>query len=350
MMRWFAALALGLSALMAVPAQAADGPLIIAHRGASGERPEHTLAAYELAIDQGADFIEPDLVLTRDGVLIARHENEISGTTDVASRPEFSDRMTTRVIDGQEMTGWFTEDFTLAELKTLRAKERLPILRFENAAYDGQFEVPTLAEILALVKRKEAETGRRIGLYPEMKHPAYFEAALGLDMVDLLVEQLHAAGYDKASDPVFIQCFEVKPLLRANLRTDLRLVQLIAAEGGPVDIEDSSYALLASPYGLAQIAKYADGIGPDMRLVLQVDGSPTALVGNAHDAGLVVHAWTLRRENGFMPKPLRTNDNPRGVGALPVLMGLLVNGGVDGIFTDHPGAAVMLRESGNYEP
>lgn len=326
-------------------------PIVIAHRGASGERPEHTLAAYELAIAQGADFIEPDLVLTRDGVLVARHENEISGTTDVADRPEFADRKATKSIDGEEVTGWFTEDFTLAELKTLRARERLPQLRPENVAFDGQFAVPTLADVIALVKAEEARSGRVIGLYPEMKHPSYFEE-LGFDMVELLVGQLHAAGYDSAEDPVFIQCFEVTPLARANVLTDLRLVQLIASEGRPWDIADTSYGLLASPTGLHRMRAYADGVGADIRLILHPDGSPRDFVGNAHEAGLLVHAWTLRRENVFMgPVPaLATNDNPRGVGGLPPMMGLLVAAGVDGIFTDHPGAAVMLRDSGNYEP
>lgn len=322
--------------------------LIIAHRGASGERPEHTLAAYELAIDEGADYIEPDLVFTKDGVLVARHENEISATTDVANHAEFADRKTTKVIDGASETGWFTEDFTLAELKTLRAKERLPVLRPQNTRYDGHFPVPTLAEILALVKRKEAETGRRIGVYPEMKHPSYFEDVLGLDMVTVLLPQLEAAGYTNRDDPVFIQCFEVKPLLRASLRTKLRLVQLMAAEGKPIDIKNTSWQALATPAGLYRIAVYADAVGADMRLILKSDGSPTDFVKNAHEAGLKVHAWTLRRENAFMPPRLKSDGGPAGVGGYPELMGLLVAAGVDGIFTDYTGAAVKLRASGNF--
>ncbi len=340
----FAAFMLTLGA--ALPAQAQT---IIAHRGASGDRPEHTLAAYELAIDQGADFIEPDLVLTRDGVFVARHENEISGTTDVADHPEFADRKTTKRFDGHELTGWFTEDFTLAELRTLRAKERLPFLRPDNTAYNGQFPIPTLEDVLALVKRKEAETGRVIGIYPEMKHPGYFET-LGFDMVPMLIDQLKEAGYEDRDDPVFIQCFEVKPLVRARLRTKLRLVQLISAEGSPPDIEDGSYPLMVTPIGLSRVAVYADGIGPDMRLVLDADGTPTDVVKDAHEQGLVVHPYTLRRENAFMPESLKSSDNPAGLGGFPVLMGLLVKAGVDGFFTDHPGAAVMLRESGDYAP
>ncbi|MBD3729354.1 MAG: glycerophosphodiester phosphodiesterase [Sphingomonadales bacterium] len=339
------------AALFALPAAADPAvPLIIGHRGASGERPEHTLASYERAIDEGADYIEPDLVFTSDGVLVARHENDISGTTDVADHPEFADRKATRLIDGQEVTGWFTEDFTLAELKTLRAKERLPAIRPDNTAYDGQFEVPTLAEILALVKRKEAETGRRIGIYPEMKHVMYFKAALGRDMVAALLPQLAAAGYAEHGDPVFIQCFEIDPLLRARQHTKLKLVQLMEAEGSPADRPDLTYAEMATPQGLALVATYADAVGADMRLILQPDGTPSAFVGDAHAAGLQVHAWTLRRENAFMPPALRSNDNPSGVGGFPVLMGLLVKAGVDGIFTDHPGAAVLLRASGDYQP
>jgi glycerophosphoryl diester phosphodiesterase len=323
--------------------------LIIAHRGASGDRPEHTLAAYELAIDQGADYIEMDLVATADGVLVARHENEISGTTDVADHPEFESRRTTRVIDGEEVTGWFTEDFTLAELRTLRARERLPQWRPESAAYDGQFAIPTLAEIIQLVRRKEAETGRIIGLYPEIKHPSYFDS-IGLDLAHLLVTELHAAGYAGADAPVFVQCFEVATLWRLASITELPLVQLVAAEGGPVDNATMTYAQMVTPEGLAEIAQYAVGIGPEIPLVLEADGKASPLVAHAHAAGLQVHAWTLRRENAFMPPALASNDNPRGLGGLPSLMGLLVAAGVDGFFTDHPGAAVMLRESGNYEP
>eukprot|EP01031_Cornospumella_fuschlensis_P049354 gene49354-60413_t len=182
----------------------AHAQILIGHRGASGERPEHTLASYERAIDAGADFIEPDLVPTKDGVLVARHENEISGTTDVADHPEFASRRRTHVIDGETMTGWFTEDFTLAELRTLRAKERLPKLRPANTRFDGLYQVPTFAEVLGLVKAKEAETGRRIGIYPEIKHPSWFSAQ-GIDTASMLLTMLDAAGYREASDPVFIQ-------------------------------------------------------------------------------------------------------------------------------------------------
>jgi glycerophosphoryl diester phosphodiesterase len=324
--------------------------LIIAHRGASGERPEHTLAAYERAIDQGADYIEPDLVVTKDGVLVSRHENEISGTTDVADREEFEDRRRGKTIDGRLTNGWFVEDFTLEELRTLRAKERLPYIRPENARYDGLYQVPTFEEIVDLVRAKEAELGKRIGLYPELKHPNFLLQDEGIDSVDLLVLALKKAGYTKASDPIFIQCFEVGPLQRLNQLTDVRLVQLVNLEAGPADEPSMRYAEMVTPTGLADIAKYADGIGPHFGLVLNEDGSPTALVTEAHANALKVHPWTLRRENTFMPATLRSNDNPRGLGGLPPLMGLLVAAEVDGIFTDHPAAAVMLRESGNYEP
>jgi glycerophosphoryl diester phosphodiesterase len=211
--------------LAAAPAAAQNGEmLIIAHRGASAERPEHTLAAYERAIDDGADYIEPDLVTTKDLVLVARHENELSGTTDVATREEFEDRRRDKTIDGQKVAGWFAEDFTLAELRTLRAKERIPALRPANARYDGLYQVPTFAEIVKLVRAKEAETGRRIGLYPELKHPEFLLQDAGIDMVDLLLRELRNLGIT-AADPVFIQSFESGNLRTLATQTRLRLVR-----------------------------------------------------------------------------------------------------------------------------
>ena len=240
-----------LTACSAPESQAMPQPLegqaiIIAHRGASGERPEHTIAAYTLAIEQGADYIEPDLVLTKDGVLVARHENEISETTDVASKPEFADRKATKTIDGQKMTGWFTEDFTLAELKTLRAKERLPQLRKANMAYDGQFEVPTFEEILELAKTERAKTGRQIGIYPETKHPTYF-ASIGLPHEEPLLALLTRYGYTEKSAPVFIQSFEVGNLETLRSKTKLRLIQLMDEKGSPADRPDMRYAEMATP-------------------------------------------------------------------------------------------------------
>ncbi len=320
--------------------------LIIAHRGASGERPEHTLAAYERAIDQGADYIEPGLVATSDGVLVARHENAISGTTNVADHPEFADRRTTKVIDGSEVTDWFTEDFTLAELRTLRARERLPELRPANTAFDGLYPIPTLAEIIALVRAKEAEGGEPIGLYPEIKHPAHF-AAHGHDLAAMLVTQLHEAGYRSTQDPVFIQSFEVMPLVRLNGMTDLRLVQLVEAEGGPADLRDWTYADMLTPGGLADIAAYADGIGVPLSLVVDGEGKATGLVAAAQGAGLLVHGWTLRKENAFLPQRHRSSDHWLDrPGCLPAWWDELVATGMDGIFIDDPGPAVALRGSG----
>lgn len=349
---WFAALALALggpamaqpAAMPPAPAPTAT-PIVIAHRGASGERPEHTLAAYDRAIEQGADYIEPDLVVTRDGVLVARHENEIGTTTDVADHPEFADRRTTKRIDGQDVTGWFAEDFTLPELRTLRARERIPQLRPGNALFDGLYQVPTLAEIITLVRAREAETGRRIGLYPELKHPTFL-AGEGHDTVALLVEQLHAAGYRDAGEPVFIQNFEVGPLVRLAGLTRLRLVQLVAAEGGPADLPQVAYAQMLAPDSLARIAAYADGLGADLRLVLSAEGTPTDLVARAHAAGLVVHGWTLRRENAFLPAALRRGDDPAAPGNLAALWRALEQAGIDGVFTDHPADAVSARNAG----
>jgi glycerophosphoryl diester phosphodiesterase len=312
-------------------------PLIIAHRGASGYRPEHTLASYELAIRMGADFIEPDLVSTKDGVLLARHENEISETTDVAAHPEFADRKATRTIDGHELTGWFTEDFTLAEIKTLRAKERLP---FRDPSFNGQFEVPTFAEVIALAKRKSAETGRTIGVYPETKHPSYFRS-IGLPLEEPLLKELQEAGYHGKTAPVFIQSFEVENLKGLREITDLPLIQLMEAEGRPWD-DPRTYHDLATPAGLAEIAEYADGIGPDKRRIVPIgpDGrllSPTSLVEDAHAAGLLVHPWTFRSDGTFLApdyegRPEREYEQ-------------FFSLGVDGLFSDFSDTAVRARET-----
>lgn len=314
-------------------------PLVIAHRGASGERPEHTLEAYGHAIDQGADFIEPDLVSTRDGVLVARHENEISETTDVASHPEFADRKKTKVIDGQSLTGWFTEDFTLAELKTLRAKERLPQLRKANTAFDGKYEVPTLSEIIALVQKRQGDTGRTIGLYPETKHPSYFRS-IGLPIEEPLVKTLAAAGYDSADDSVFIQSFEVENLKRLRGMTGVRLVQLMAASAGPPDLPNVTYAAMATPQGLADVAQYAQGVGAEKAMVIPRDatgnlGEPTTLVRDAHAAGLKVHVWTFRRENYFLPQNLRTGPDLTASGNVTAEIAAYRATGIDGYFTDN---------------
>jgi glycerophosphoryl diester phosphodiesterase len=314
-------------------------PIIIGHRGASGYRPEHTLAAYELAVDMGADYIEPDLVSTFDKVLIARHENEISETTDVASHPEFAHRRTTKVIDGELKIGWFTEDFTLAELKTLRAKERIPQIRPENTAYDKLFEIPTLQEIIDLAKRKSAENNRIIGIYPETKHPTYFKS-IGRSLSTPLIATLHSNGYEKQDAPVFIQSFEVSNLQELSTITDLPLVQLLNDNGEPYDFvvsgDPRTYADMKTAAGLKEIAKYAHAVGVNKNLIIPRDSvgkllSPTSLVSDAHAAYLLIHVWTFRNENCFLP--LDFQENPQSEYELFFKLG------IDGVFTDNPDTA-----------
>ena len=319
---------------------AGAAPIVIAHRGASGERPEHTLASYALAIEEGADFIEPDLVSTKDHILVARHENEISGTTNVADHPEFAARRATKTIDGQSVTGWFTEDFTLAELKTLRARERLPKLRPANTAYDGQFEIPTFAEIIALAQAAP----RQVGLYPETKHPSYF-AAIGLPLEPPLLAALTKAGYSKRSDPIFIQSFEAGNLKALRKITDIALIQLIESGMSPDGV---SYDVMLTPAGLSEVATYADGIGPNKDRVVPRDaagklGTPTTLIADAHAAGLKVHPWTFRSENYFQPADFRSAGGPAAPGDAAAEYKLFYSLGVDGVFADYPAAALAAR-------
>jgi glycerophosphoryl diester phosphodiesterase len=328
------------------------GPIVIGHRGASGYRPEHTLASYTLAIELGADYIEPDLVSTKDHVLVARHENEIGGTTDVASHPEFTTRKKTKVIDGNSVTGWFTEDFTLAELKTLRARERLPDVRPGNAAFDGLYTIPTLQEVIDLAKR------HGVGIYPETKHPTYFDS-IGLSLEEPLVRTLEANGWAKKNSPVYIQSFEVANLEQLNGMTKNKLVQLLDATGKPYDFvvagDPRTYADLATAAGLEEIAGYADGVGPNKSLLIPRDannmlGAPTTFVEDAHHAGLVVHPWTFRRENTFLPKDYQ-QGNPaspefaRAMGDAPGEFGRFMRLGIDGLFSDNPDLAVATRET-----
>lgn len=337
-----AALLLGQSEAMSADlSKPLSSPIVIAHRGASGERPEHTLAAYDLAIREGADVIEPDLVPTKDGHLVARHENEISGTTDVASHPEFADRKTTKTIDGQTETGWFTEDFTLAELKTLRARERLPQLR--STAYDGQFQIPTLEEIIALAKTRSKKTGRTISIYPETKHPTYF-AGIGKGTDAPLVAALTKAGWTTADAPVFIQSFEVKNLQHLKTMTGIRLIQLVAGEGGPADNAAPSYAAMMTPEGLKQVATYAWGIGPDKAMLWKGD-APTTLVADAHQAGLRVHPWTYRAENYFVRPAFRKGTDPKAHGDVAGEIRAALGQGIDGFFTDFPQIGVETRNA-----
>ncbi|MGH7020898.1 MAG: glycerophosphodiester phosphodiesterase family protein, partial [Brevundimonas sp.] len=284
--------------LSGTPAMSAPVPpvvaKVIAHRGASGERPEHTASAYSLAIEQGADVIEPDLVMTRDGQFVVRHENEIGGTTNVADHPDFAARRTTRTIDGNETTGWFTEDFTRAELKTLRARERLPLLRPANTAWDDQEPILTFDEVVVLAREATARTGRFIGVAPELKHPSYF-AGINLPMEDAFVAALERHGLTGVDAPILIQCFEVGPLQRLNARIDAPLLQLMSLTGGPADRPDLTYAAMASPKGLSAIAAYADAIGVETSLILPRDDMArslpaTSLVEDAHAAGLKVVA------------------------------------------------------------
>ncbi|MEO8114036.1 MAG: glycerophosphodiester phosphodiesterase [Phenylobacterium sp.] len=326
-------------ALAAIPAAAKPRrPLVIAHRGASGERPEHTLMGYRLAIAEGADFIEPDLVVTRDGHLVVRHENEIAGTTDVAGRAEFAGRKTTKVVDGQTITGWFTEDFTLAELKTLRARERLPQLRPGSAAFDGQETIPTYQEVVDLAKAESRRLGRTIGTYPEMKHPTYF-AGIGLPLEHRLLATLKANALDSKAAPVFVQCFEPQALKTFRPLCKARLILLVGADG---DLG------LVTPAGLKAAAAYADGVGPDWKLVLPTtpDGglaSATSLVADAHAAGLAVHPWTVRAENIFLPPKLRRGTSPADHGDVEAVYHALYATGIDGLFSDFPGLAVKAR-------
>ena len=322
-------------------------PLVIGHRGACGYVPEHTLTSYFIAIQDGVDYIEPDLVMSKDGVLVARHENEIGTTTDVAAHAEFAHRRTTKVIDGSAVTGWFTEDFTLLELKTLRCRERIPDVRPGNARFDGQFQIPTLDEILALV----APTA--VGVYPETKHPSYF-ANLGLAMEALLVRTLERYGYQGPQGRAFIQSFEVSNLKALSQLTQLPLVQLIESSGAPYDFlatgDQRRYADLIAPRGLDEIATYAAAIGPSKTLVIprtSIDtlGKPTSLVADAHSRGIDVHAWTFRAENSFLPQNLRSSTDAAALGNLDSELNAYFKAGLDGFFTDHADIGVRSRDA-----
>ncbi len=328
---------------------ATSSPIVIAHRGASGQRPEHTASAYRLAVEQGADFIEPDLVMTRDGHFVVRHENEIGGTTDVADRPEFADRKKIRTIDGVAVTGWFTEDFTLAELKTLFARERLPLLRHHNTAWDNREAILTFDEVVALAREESARTSRAIGVAPELKHPSYF-AGIGLPMEDAFVAALERHGLTGADAPILIliQCFEVGPLQRLNARIDAPLLQLMSVGGGPADRPDLSYAAMSTPEGLSAVAAYADAIGVETGVILPRDEEArsrpaTALVADAHAAGLKVVVWTFRAENAFLPLERRHGDAPADRGDLDGYLRAFYALGVDAVFSDFPEMAVAAR-------
>jgi glycerophosphoryl diester phosphodiesterase len=332
-------------------------PTVVAHRGASGYRPEHTLAAYELAIRQCAEVIEPDVVSTSDGVLVARHENEISGTTNVADRPEFANRRATKTIDGVSLTGWFTEDFTLAELRTLRAKERLPQIRPQNTRFDGLYPIPTLSEVFDLARHSRTCTGKPVGVAPETKHPTYF-AQIGLPLEERLVAELDRAHLNRPLDRVVIQSFEVANLRQLNRITDVRLVQLINDTGAPYDFvaagDSRTYADLVTRQGLRQISRYADEVGfaKDVMIPRDANGfllEPTPVIDYAHDAGLKVVGWTFRRENSFLPADYRGGSDPAGIGNLAAEINRFLDAGMDSFFTDNPDTGdqvVRARDNG----
>ncbi|MFP3889867.1 MAG: glycerophosphodiester phosphodiesterase [Ralstonia sp.] len=324
---------------------------VIGHRGASALRPEHTLASYQKAIDDGADIIEPDLVSTQDGVLVARHENEISGTTNVADVAAFAGRRTTKTIDGQSITGWFTEDFTLGELKTLRARERIPSIRTANVAYNDQFDIPTLDEIVALARDQSTKLGRNIGIYPETKHPTYFQS-IGLPLEDKLIDGLRRDAFTASRTTVYIQSFEVANLKRIHdkirsSQPNWKLVQLMdTANRQPYDFvvakDARTYGDLMTDRGMRDIAVYANGVGPYKGSIIALDANgkltdPTDLIRNAHNAGLVVHPYTFRPENTFLPPSLRSGaDNTRNVSGSIQEIQAFLRAGVDGFFTDDP--------------
>lgn len=327
--------------LEALPVSATSKPIVIGHRGACGHRPEHTLESYRLAVELGADYIEPDLVSTRDGVLIARHENEISGTTDVAAK--FPDRKTRKTIDGTEVEGFFTEDFTLAEIKTLKARERLD---FRDKSHDGRYDVPTLDEVIALAKRLSAEKGRVIGIYPETKHPTYFRS-IGLALEEPLVKALRQAGWDKPDSPVFIQSFEMQNLKDLKKMIDVPLVFLFdEPDMRPYDFvvtgDARTYADLTRPGELKAIAAFAKGIGPWKRLIVGENPdktlkAPGSLVQDAHAAGLLVHPYTFRSEARYLAADYKGDPGAEYRQFFEL--------GVDGVFSDFPGDAFAAREA-----
>ena len=331
-------------------------PLIIAHRGASAEYPEHSISAYQRAMDVGADYIEPDLVVSKDGFLVIRHENEISQTTNIAEVGSFADRHTRKMIDGDLVEGWFTEDFTLSELQSLHVRERLPNLRPQNIRTPEPDRILSFDEFLRFVARQSVQKSRPIGIYPELKHPTYF-AGLGFDVASLLLEGLHKAGFDRPGHPVFIQCFEPSCLQKLRERTVFPLVQLISADGVPGDWPNhggfARFADMISPEGLSRIAYYANAIGAEKNLIIPRDATgvrlpATQLIERAHELGISVHGWTFRPENVFLPRDLRREsasgtirdaDHGDLVGEYRAFASL----GIDGVFWDDPGILVAAQ-------
>ncbi|KUO22176.1 glycerophosphodiester phosphodiesterase [Streptomyces dysideae] len=338
----------------AVPASAAEGrpggPVVIGHRGAAGWRPEHTAASYTYGVQTGADWIEPDLVPTKDHVLVVRHENEISQTTDVSSRAEFADRRTTKTVDGRSVTGWFTEDFTLAELKTLRAVERLPLVRNRNTVFDGREQVLTFQEVVDLARKLSRTYGRTIAVFPETKHPTYFRS-IGLPLEPKLAEAIRRNRLGPRE--CVVQSFEPTSLKRiAAQRLGVPLWQALGTTGGPYDLvsagDPTTYKDMMTPAGLARIAEYADWIGPDKTSIVPLTsdgtlGSPTSLVPDAHAAGLRIGPYTFRAENQFLAADFRRGTGGGDFGDAFAEYALYYGLGVDAVVTDFPDLAVIAR-------
>ncbi|MET7762506.1 glycerophosphodiester phosphodiesterase [Streptomyces sp. NPDC005355] len=328
-------------------------PTVIGHRGASGYRPEHTLGSYQLALDMGADIIEQDLVPTKDGHLVCRHENDITATTDVSAHPEFADRKTTKTVDGTKLTGWFTEDFTLAELKTLRAKERIPGTRQRNTLYDGRWEVPTFEEVLQWAEREGRKRGRRVWLYVETKHPTYFRK-LGLGLEEPVAKILRKYGRHKKDSALFLQSFEPSSIQRLRkLVATPAVVLLSTLNSRPYDFVEANdprtVADLVKPEGLKWIASFAQGIGPDLSVIIPRTpdgklGTPTTVVKDAHAAGLVLHPYTMRNENTFLPADFRRGTDPNAYGDAFGAFKAYFATGIDGIFSDNADTALLARE------
>ncbi|NEA58992.1 glycerophosphodiester phosphodiesterase [Streptomyces sp. SID13666] len=329
-------------------------PTVIGHRGSSGYRPEHTFGSYQYALDIGADVIEQDLVPTKDGHLVCRHEPEIGGTTDVSKHPEFASRRTTKTIDGTAMTGWFTEDFTLAELKTLRAVERLPANRQRNTLYDGRWEIPTFEEVLQWAEEQGRKRGCPVWLHTETKHPTYFRK-LGLGLEERLARLLRRYGRDRKNSPQFLESFESGSLQRLGaLGVAAPKIFLLSGlgsrpwdfveAGDPRTVDD-----LITPAGLQWTARFAQGIGPTLTLIIPVDaagklGTPTTLVRDAHAAGLILHPYTMRNENTFLPADFRRGTDPNAYGDAFGAFRKYFEQGIDGIFSDNADTALLARQ------
>ena len=327
---------------------------MIAHRGASGYRPEHTRSAYELAFALGADAVEPDIVATKDGVLVLRHENEISGTTDVAQHPEFAARRTTKHIDGEKLTGWFTEDFTWDELSTLRAVERLPQVRQASTTFDRTEGILRLTDLMAIIDAASATAGRSLVMVAEIKHATYFES-IGLPLDKLFAREIR----DWAThDNLVVECFEQSVLLKVRERgIPGRLVYLVEASGAPADLvardgrQALSYAAHLTGSGLTRLARTVDGVSFDKRMIIAGDGTGvTDVVGRAHDAGLLAFTWTLRAENRFLAKRFRSGGAPFELGDWLGEFHLIYGAGVDGVFADQPDLARHALRGGSVAP